>query len=288
MQVINSINELRAAVKDWRSFGERIAFVPTMGNLHAGHLKLVYAAKQDAQRVIVSIFVNPTQFGPGEDFAAYPRTEAEDRQKLLDADIDALFLPGEAEMYGENSQTVISVKGLSNLHCGAFRPGHFDGVATVVGKLFNLVQPDAAFFGQKDFQQLMIIRTMVNDLNFPVEIKSVATEREVDGLAMSSRNGYLIGEQRKTAAKLYQALCKARADVLMGNKSYATIENEALSFLQSAGFKPDYFNICNADDLQQADNKDVNLVILTAARLANTRLIDNIAFSKTRTGCCNY
>lgn len=282
MQVINSINELRSAVKDWRSSGERIAFVPTMGNLHAGHLKLVHAAKQDAERVIVSIFVNPTQFGPGEDFSAYPRTESEDSQKLLDADIDALFLPGVAEMYGENSQTVISVKGLSNLYCGAFRPGHFDGVATVVCKLFNLVQPDAAFFGQKDFQQLMIIRTMVNDLNFPVEIKSVATEREADGLAMSSRNGYLTGEQRKTAAKLYQALCKARDGVLMGNKSYTTIENEALSFLQSAGFKLDYFSICRADDLQKASKEDTDIVILTAARLGSTRLIDNIVFRATR------
>lgn len=287
MQVINNINELRAAVTQWRFTGERIAFVPTMGNLHAGHLKLVHAAKKDAQRVIVSIFVNPTQFGPGEDFAAYPRTEAEDRQKLLEAGIDALFLPSVAEMYGNNALTTVSVKHLSTLLCGAFRPGHFDGVATVVCKLFNLVQPDVAVFGQKDFQQLMIIRTMVKDLNFRVEIKTVATEREADGLAMSSRNGYLTGEQRKQAAKLYQSLCNARDDVLMGHKTYETIENDAVSFLQSAGFMTDYFSISRADTLQKADNADHELVILTAARLGNTRLIDNIAVDVNLSRSCN-
>lgn len=287
MQLLNTINDLRKVTRSWRIAGERIAFVPTMGNLHAGHLKLVQAAKQDADRVIVSIFVNPTQFGAGEDFAAYPRTEAEDRQKLQDAGVDALFLPGMAEMYGDNPQTTVSVTYLSTLHCGIFRPGHFDGVATVVCKLFNLVQPDVAVFGLKDYQQLVIIRTMVNDLNFPIEIKAVETKREDDGLAMSSRNGYLSTEERTVAPKLYQSLCHAADEILMGNKAFKTIENEALNYLQSTRFKPEYFAICRADNLVKVEKTDTDLVILTAARLGNTRLIDNIAVSVTESHSCN-
>jgi pantoate--beta-alanine ligase len=282
MQVINTINELRKVTNNWRSTGKRIAFVPTMGNLHAGHLKLVKAAKQDADWVIVSIFVNPTQFGIGEDFTAYPRTEADDKQKLQDAGIDVLFLPSVAEMYGDQLQTIISIKNLSTLHCGTFRTGHFDGVATVVCKLFNMVQPHEAFFGQKDYQQLAVIRTMVKDLNIPVEIRSVATVRENSGLAMSSRNGYLSDEDIKVAPQLYQALCAARDKVLTGNKSYEIIENEALDYLKTKGFQPDYFTICKADNLLKAGKEDTNLVILTACRLGITRLIDNIEFTVTR------
>jgi pantoate--beta-alanine ligase len=282
VQVIKTIFDLRLAVNSWRSAGERIAFVPTMGNLHAGHLKLVEEARKSADKVVVSIFVNPTQFGVGEDFEAYPRTEAEDRQKLGTAKVDLLFLPSVAEMYGENAKTVIIVKQLSNLHCGISRPGHFDGVATVVCKLFNIVQPSVAFFGQKDFQQLTIIRTMVRDLNIPIEIKSVATVRESSGLAMSSRNGYLSLEELQVAPKLYQALCTARDEMLMGEKPVEVIESEAKAFLQATGFIPDYFNICRANDLLKADQQHTDLVVLAAAKLGSTRLIDNVCFALAR------
>ncbi len=279
MQLINTIVGLRNAVKKWRMDGKRIAFVPTMGNLHAGHMRLVEEAKLSADRVVVSIFVNPTQFGVGEDFEAYPRTEVEDKQKLYAAGVDLLFLPSVSEMYDGGATTVVSVKNLSTLHCGASRPGHFDGVATVVCKLFNVVQPSVAFFGQKDFQQLVIIRTMVKDLNIPVEIRSTATVRESSGLAMSSRNNYLNPEQFQVAAKLYQALCAARDEILWGEKGYPIIENEAVACLQDVGFEPEYFNVCRASDLQEADREDVDLVVLAAAKLGRTRLIDNIYFS---------
>ncbi len=282
MQIIKTIADLHNVVKIWREDGERIAFVPTMGNLHAGHLQLVEEAKEDASRVIVSIFVNPTQFGPNEDFAAYPRTETEDKQKLQVSGIDMLFLPSVAEMYGEGVQTTVSVKSLSSLHCGAFRPGHFDGVATVVCKLFNMVQPDAAFFGQKDYQQLAVIRAMVNDLNIPIGIKVVATVRASSGLAMSSRNSYLSVAEMQVAPKLYKILCTARDEVKMGIKPYEAIEKEALALLQGLGFQPDYFCICKANNLQTASKGDVDLVILAAARLGETRLIDNIEFTVAR------
>ncbi|CAG7857018.1 partial pantoate--beta-alanine ligase, partial [biofilm metagenome] len=207
------------------------------------------------------------------------RTEHEDKQKLQDAEVDALFLPSVIEMYGNQPQTTVSVKNLSTLYCGAFRPGHFDGVATVVCKLFNMVKPDLAYFGLKDYQQLAIIRTMANDLNFAIEIKAVKTEREQSGLAMSSRNGYLSADEIKVAPHLYQALCAARDDVLQGDKPFETIEREALAFLQGQGFKTDYFSICRADSLLKADKETIELVILTAARLGMTRLIDNIVFS---------
>lgn len=282
MQVINTIIDLRKAVNSWRSAGERIAFVPTMGNLHAGHLKLVEEAKLYTNRVVVSIFVNPTQFGIGEDFEAYPRTEAEDRQKLSKIGVDMLFLPSVPEMYCKDALTIISVKSLSNLHCGASRPGHFDGVATVVCKLFNMVQPDAAFFGRKDFQQLVVIRTMVRDLNIPVEIKSIATVRESSGLAMSSRNGYLSSDELQIAPKLYHALCTARDEVVLGEKPYENIEDEAVANLNELGFVTDYFNMCKPDDLLKANKQDAKLVILAAAKLGRTRLIDNVCFSVAR------
>jgi pantoate--beta-alanine ligase len=282
MRVINTIVDLRNAVKIWRMAGERIAFVPTMGNLHAGHIKLVEEAKQAADKVVVSIFVNPTQFGVGEDFEAYPRTEDADKQKLQAAKVDLLFLPSVAEMYGEDAKTLISVKTLSTLHCGASRPGHFDGVATVVCKLFNMVQPDLAFFGQKDFQQLAIIRAMVNDLNIPVEIRSTETVRESSGLAMSSRNGYLNLAELQIAPKLYQTLCNVRDEVLSGHKIYQKIEKAAITSLNNAGFQADYFSICRQDDLLKAEKQDNDLVVLAAAKLGRTRLIDNICFSLAR------
>jgi len=279
MLIVNTVSELRCTIKTWRQAGERIAFVPTMGNLHEGHIRLVTEAKQHAERVVVSIFVNPTQFGPGEDFDSYPRTETEDQAKLAAAGADLLFLPAVSDVYTSDAKTTVSVSGLSTIYCGAARPGHFDGVATVVCKLFNIVQPDSALFGRKDFQQLAVIRTMVRDLNIPVDIVGVDTVREASGLAMSSRNGYLSEQEKQTAAQLYQALCAARDAVLVG-KPYAEIEQLSLSTLQAAGFKPDYFAICRSDDLAKAGSQDIQLVILVAARLGKTRLIDNIAFSR--------
>ncbi len=280
MQRVNTVAELRDTVKAWRSAGQSVALVPTMGNLHAGHLALVNEAQNNADRVVVSIFVNPTQFGVGEDFEAYPRTEAEDRQKLTACGADLLFQPAVSEVYRSGAKTLVSVSGLSEWYCGAFRPGHFDGVATVVCKLFNIVQPNVALFGLKDFQQLTVIRTMVRDLNIPVEIVGVATVREASGLAMSSRNGYLSAEEKTTAAKLYQTLCVARDAILAGQSSYEEIERKAMLFLQASGFQPDYFSVCRVSDLKKADKDDSDLVLLAAARLSKTRLIDNICFSR--------
>ncbi|MGZ8222422.1 MAG: pantoate--beta-alanine ligase, partial [Methylobacter sp.] len=280
MQIVNTVSELRDAVRAWRLARQSVALVPTMGNLHAGHLALVNEARKKADRVVVSIFVNPTQFGVGEDFETYPRTEKEDQQKLNAAGADLLFQPAVSEVYVPDAKTVVSVTGLSEWYCGASRPGHFDGVATVVCKLFNVVQPDVALFGLKDFQQLTVIRTMVRDLNIPVEIVGVETVREASGLAMSSRNGYLTAEEKTVAAKLYQSLCDARDAVLAGQQSYREIESRALLFLQESGFQSDYFSVCRVSDLKKAAKDDVELVLLTAARLGKTRLIDNVCFSR--------
>jgi pantoate--beta-alanine ligase len=277
MQIVNTVQALRTLIHTWKVAGERIAFVPTMGNLHAGHCQLVTAAKQHADKVVVSIFVNPTQFGAGEDFDSYPRTEAQDTEKLEAIDADVLFLPSVAEMYSPNAKTVVSVAGLSDLYCGASRVGHFDGVATVVCKLFNMVQPDVAVFGLKDFQQLAVIRTMVNDLNMPVDIIGIDTVREASGLAMSSRNGYLTPAEHQLAPMLYQSLCTAREAIVAG-LDYISVEKQALSTLQNAGFQPDYFHICRSVDLVPAQQGDTELVLLVAAKLGKTRLIDNLYF----------
>ena len=237
-------------------------------------------AKKNADRVVVSIFVNPTQFGVGEDFEAYPRTEREDRKKLEAESTDLLFQPAVADIYTPDAKTTVTVSGLSDLYCGASRPGHFSGVATVVCKLFNIVQPNIALFGLKDFQQLTVIKTMVRDLNIPVEIIGVDTVREPGGLAMSSRNGYLTDAEKRVAPKLYHSLCVARDTILAGNQAYPDIEQEALQFLQQAGFHTDYFSVCRSSDLKKAGAEDVDLVLLAAAKLGKTRLIDNIYFSR--------
>lgn len=278
MQIVSTIADVRRIVSEWSAQQLRIGFVPTMGNLHDGHLRLVAAAKGDADRVIASIFVNPTQFGDGEDFSAYPRTEQDDQQKLMSIGVDLLFMPGVIEMYSANRHTTISVNTLANIHCGLSRPGHFDGVATVVNKFFNIVQPDVAFFGQKDYQQLLVIETMVRDLNVPVHIKSVPIVRESDGLAMSSRNGYLTTEERKLAPLLYHALFRAKDEIMTGNQDFEIIENNAKELLKNNGFLPDYFTVCNAENLQPAQLGQHDLVILAAAKLGQTRLIDNIQF----------
>lgn len=276
MQKVTSIKTLRGIVLSWREQGESIAFVPTMGNLHAGHIRLVTEARKKADRVVVSIFVNPTQFGIGEDFKIYPRTELEDESQLKAVLTDLLFFPSVDEIYQKDATTIVSVGGLSKSHCGENRPGHFDGVATIVAKLFNIVQPDVAFFGEKDFQQLAVIRKMVRDLNAPIEIFGVVTEREPDGLAMSSRNGYLTEQERLIAPELYQSLCDARKNIVSRGHDLRAIERQKKEYLEKRGFKVDYFSICRSNDLQQAAENDVELVILVAAKLGKPRLIDNV------------
>ncbi|QPK62205.1 pantoate--beta-alanine ligase [Methylomonas sp. LL1] len=280
MHTVTTIDALRHSIQQWRQAGHSIAFVPTMGNLHAGHFKLIETARQQADKVVVSIFVNPTQFGPNEDFASYPRTERQDSQNLTARGTDLLFLPSVAEMYPRPSQTRVSVGGLSTLHCGAIRPGHFDGVAMVVCKLLNMVQPDRLLLGEKDFQQLAVIRRMVADLNIPVEIQGVATVREADGLAMSSRNGYLSSQERPLAPLLYQALRTVRDAVLQGSQDYHTLVDQQSRILTQSGFLMDYFQVCRSIDLLPATAEDQDLVILIAAKLGKTRLIDNIYFSR--------
>lgn len=279
MQTVTTIDALRSAISLWRIEEQRIAFVPTMGNLHAGHIKLIETARQYAERVVVSIFVNPTQFGPNEDFASYPRTEQQDQEKLQACGADLLFLPSLVQMYPQPIKTHISVTHLASLHCGASRPGHFDGVALVVCKLLNMVSPDALLLGEKDFQQLAVIRQMVSDLNMPVTIHGVPTVREADGLAMSSRNGYLSAAERQTAPMLYQVLCKVRQAILSGVSDYQTLLLEQGQALQQAGFVVDYLQVCRQDDLSSATLADPDLVVLIAAKLGKTRLIDNIRFS---------
>jgi len=279
MQTVKTISALRAELAPWRVKGERIAFVPTMGNLHAGHLKLVQIAKKQAKRVVVSIFVNPLQFGPKEDFASYPCTFDEDSRILSENGVDMLFAPELAEMYpdGLDASAKVEVPGMSDIFCGASRPGHFRGAATVVNKLFNIVQPDLAVFGEKDYQQLLIIRRMVKDLAVPIEIVGVPTVREPDGLAMSSRNGYLSAEERRQAPQLYQALCAVRYQ-LMKNKGhdFAAAEEVGLVWLRNAGLRPDYLTVCRTRDLGPAGAGDRDVVILAAAWLGTTRLIDNL------------
>lgn len=280
MQTVKTIKALRANIRQWRQAGQSIAFVPTMGNLHDGHIKLVESARHQADKVVVSIFVNPTQFGPNEDFASYPRTEQQDQDKLIACGADLLFLPPVEEMYPQPLQTQISVKNLSTLHCGGSRPGHFDGVALVVCKLLNMVQPDLLLLGEKDFQQLALIRRMVTDLNIPVDIQGVPTVREADGLAMSSRNGYLSENERRDAPLLYQSLLAARDAIISGSDNYQTIVEGQCEILRQAGFVIDYFQVCRSSDLLPANQEDRELVILLAAKLGKTRLIDNVYFSR--------
>ncbi|MDH5784880.1 MAG: pantoate--beta-alanine ligase [Chromatiales bacterium] len=278
MEIVTTIAELRAQRHQWLLAGERVAFVPTMGNLHAGHIKLVTEAKRVAERVVVSIFVNPLQFGANEDLDAYPRTPEADQARLREAGADLLFLPQEAEVYpnGREGVTRVEVPGLSDLLCGASRPGHFRGVATVVSKLFNMVQPDLALFGEKDYQQLTVLRRMTADLNIPVEIIGVATERESDGLAMSSRNGYLTPEERSVAPALYRTLLGVAEKLRNGENNFDSIEVAASAELVAAGLRPDYVAIRRAAELGSPDSGERQLVVLAAAHLGRARLIDNL------------
>lgn len=273
MDIIRTIAEMRA----WRETAGRVAFVPTMGNLHEGHLALVSAAHEEAPRVVVSIFVNRLQFGQGEDFDAYPRTFEADRDKLAAAGVDVLFLPDERELYPRVRQDFnVEPPHIQDELCGAFRPGHFRGVATVVTKLFNIVEPDVACFGKKDYQQLHIIRAMVDDLNVNIRIRGVDTGRAEDGLALSSRNGYLSADDRAEAPRLYRNLSAIRERLLAGDSDYADMEEAARADLTAHGWSVDYVEVRQADTLEVAHAGEKHVVVLAAARLGRTRLIDNV------------
>jgi pantoate--beta-alanine ligase len=284
MQTLTSIKALQDVVKQQRLAGKTIGFVPTMGNLHDGHLSLVRKAKELSDFVITSIFVNPLQFGAGEDLDNYPRTLEADSQQLEQQGNDIVFVPTVSEMYprGMNTQTQVSVPELSETLCGASRPGHFDGVTTVVTKLFNMVNPDLAVFGEKDFQQLSIIRKMVDDLCMPIEIIGVPTGRAADGLALSSRNGYLTSEERPIAPELNKTLQACKEAILSGNTDFAGLEASANNRLQAAGFKPDYFAIRDANTLAEVTEQTQEIAILAAARLGATRLIDNTRLARPK------
>jgi pantoate--beta-alanine ligase len=275
MDIITSISELRT-----RLAGEdSIAFVPTMGNLHAGHIALVELARQHGRCVVVSIFVNPLQFGVNEDLASYPRTLGDDVEKLSAAGVDVVFTPSETVLYPQPQSMLVEPPAIANELCGASRPGHFRGVCTVVLKLFNIVQPQAAVFGKKDFQQLHIVREMAKQLDLPIRIVAGETVREADGLAMSSRNGYLKPEQRLEALRLYKALQQVVKVAQDGRRDYLAIALQISENLSTMGWIVDYIEVRNADTLAPAQPNDQQLVALGAARLGGTRLIDNIEFA---------
>lgn len=278
MIVVHSKQELAEQIAEWRLHDEHVALVPTMGSLHAGHVALVDLAREQAERVVVSIFVNPTQFGDGEDFDDYPRTLERDKRRLKKTSADLIFAPDVKTMYpfGLEMATKVSVPGLTEHFCGASRPGHFDGVTTVVARLFSLVLPDVAIFGQKDYQQQLVIRHMAEDLNFPIKIITGETVRADDGLALSSRNSYLSSEERAAAPVLYETLCSTGQELQNGRRNFAELEADALERLGSAGFEVDYYSIRRALNLEVPNRDCDDLVVLAAARLGTTRLIDNI------------
>lgn len=281
MKTLSRSKLLRSAIKEHKGHGKTVAFVPTMGNLHEGHIQLVRRAKQVADVVVVSIFVNPLQFSATEDLDAYPRTLAADKEKLFAEGVNYLLYPDVEEIYphGMDQQTLIVVPDLSDTLCGASRPGHFAGVATVVNKLFQIVQPDIAIFGKKDFQQLAIIEKMVEDLCMPIEIEGVETARDVDGLALSSRNGYLTEEQRSIAPALHQTLLECREAIACGFDSYQELEQYCTDALKNAGFEPDYFSVRDAQTLGSVTHSTEQIVILAAAKLGKPRLIDNVTLT---------
>ncbi|SET79023.1 pantoate--beta-alanine ligase [Marinobacter segnicrescens] len=282
MRTVHTLKELRAIIRSYRTQGKRVGLVPTMGNLHEGHLALVRRAHEAADVVVTSIFVNPMQFGAGEDLDAYPRTLADDQRKLEAEGNTLLFAPPISEVYpdGLARQTRVIVPEVSEGHCGASRPGHFEGVATVVSMLFNMVQPDVAVFGEKDYQQLAVIRKMVRDLFIPVDVIGLPTIRDEDGLAMSSRNGYLSAAERKKAPALHRLLSETGAALLGGSDDYAGLETAAREALTAEGFRPDYFNIVNSLTLKPASPGDRQLTLLAAAFLGTTRLIDNLSIER--------
>ena len=279
IETIRKLPGLRERVLEWKRAGLRVGFVPTMGNLHAGHFSLVELARTRADRVVASVFVNPTQFGPGEDFDRYPRTPEADTHGLSAAGCDVLWLPSVATMYpyGPEATVRVSVPGVTEVLEGAHRPGHFDGVATVVARLFNQVQPDLAVFGRKDYQQLAVIRYLVRDLAFPIELLAGETLREADGLAMSSRNQYLTVDERPVAALIQRTLQQMRSELLAGAPR-VQVERDARERLEAAGFLVDYAALRREDLTEPGDGEGGPWVGLVAARLGRTRLIDNLAF----------
>ena len=284
MRVARSVAELRELRAGWAARAERVAFVPTMGNLHAGHLALVRRAQDLADRVIVSIFVNPLQFDRPADLEAYPRTLDEDCRVLQESGVDLAFVPSTDEMYPPGkSVTRVIVPGVSEPLEGEYRSGHFAGVATVVAKLFNMVQPQVAVFGEKDFQQLLVVRRLVKDLDLPIEIEGVATVRELDGLALSSRNRYLSAEERRRAPEFFRVLSRVAASVARGATGLERLEAEAMAALRESGFDPDYVSVRNAADLTLPQSHHMSLRVLGAAWLGKARLIDNGGVSGTLT-----
>ena len=282
MQTTETISALRNEINLWRQQGLKIAFVPTMGNLHQGHIALVETATMLADKVVASIFVNPMQFGANEDIGSYPRTMAADQEKLKAAGCDLLFTPTPAIIYpkGLDKQSYVEVPNVSDGYCGESRPGHFRGVATVVCKLFNIVQPNIACFGLKDYQQVQVIQTMVEDLSMPIEIIAVETVREASGLALSSRNNYLTPEEKQTAPALSQNI-QWLAKAIQSDSDFIGLAKQAASYIDNAGMKTDYIHICHARTLQPASEDDKELVILAAAHCGKARLIDNLQVTLT-------
>jgi len=283
MQIFHHVESIRSALVQERARGNRVGFVPTMGNLHEAHIELVRTAQRYCDVVVVSIFVNPLQFGLNEDWDKYPRTFEADTTKLRGADCDYLFYPDENEIYpnGMAEQTRVVVPTMTDVLCGASRPGHFEGVTTVVSKLFNIVQPDVAVFGIKDFQQLAIIRRMVEDLCIPVEIIAGEIYREPDGLAMSSRNSFITAEERPKVSVLIQSLVSAKERIEAGERDFFAVENQAKAAIEAAGFTVDYFSVCNSKTLEPAANDDQDITILGAMYTIGARLIDNLSFTLT-------
>jgi len=283
MEIVTTISAVRERVQAWRRAGERVVFVPTMGNLHAGHVSLIEAARRHGERFVASIFVNPMQFGPNEDFAHYPRTPREDERMLTAAGCDLMFMPDVAEIYPHGSERAarVEVPGLSRILEGEFRPGHMEGVSTVVAKLFHIVEPDVAVFGEKDYQQLTVIRRMVVELCMRVEIVGAPTLRDTDGLALSSRNQYLTPAERKVAPVIYATLEAAAGRLRAGDAQFASIERSGFQALEGSGLRPDYFSVRRADDLTAPGPETRELVVLAAARLGRARLIDNVQARRT-------
>jgi len=278
MKISKTLSSLKDIIVQYKADNQKIGFVPTMGNLHAGHIELVNQAKLNCDKVVVSIFVNPLQFNESSDFNAYPKTLDDDQQKLIAAQADCLFLPNSEMMYpnGQQEITKICVPQITQMLEGEHRPRHFDGVSTVVNKLFNLVQPNVAYFGEKDYQQLLLIKKMLADLNMPIDIQAVPTHREKSGLAMSSRNSRLTAAQKKLAPELYKALQQASALTIEGQKSLPEIEQQAQSTLQKKGFEVEYISIRDRSNLKISSNKKANRLVLAAVCLGEVRLIDNL------------
>lgn len=281
MKTYTTSKQLRSVICRDKKAGKTVAFVPTMGNLHDGHLQLVKKAKQLADIVVVSIFVNPLQFGANEDLDSYPRTLNADKEKLFAEGVQYLFYPSVDEIYpqGMAYATKVNVPSLTETLCGANRPGHFEGVTTIVTKLFQIVQPNIAIFGNKDFQQLSIIQKMVTDLCMPIDVRGVDTARAKDGLALSSRNGFLNYQERQLAPLLHDVLTSCKEAIACNFDNYQELEKHAIETLRNAGFKPDYFSICDASTLKAVTPNTEVIVIAVAAKLGNTRLIDNVTLN---------